>query len=77
MREPSAWRGTWGHMAADAVMDLRRIVKTEREACRIMRKHILRAQAEVLKGLLAVVEARLATTESKGAPPASEKITVD
>lgn len=77
MREPSAWRGTWGNMAADAVMDLGRLVKAEREACRIMRKHLLRAQAEVLKGLLAVVEARLATTESRYTPPASEKITVD
>ena len=51
--------------------------KTERESCRIMHKHLLQAQAEVLKGLLAVVETRLAATEPGDAPPASEKINVE
>jgi hypothetical protein len=64
-------------MAADAAMDLGRIFKAEREACRTMHKHLLRAQAEVLKGLLAVVESRLATKEPGNTPPANEKIPVD
>jgi hypothetical protein len=42
-----------------------------------MRKHLLRAQAEVLKGLLAVVETRLANAESGSTPPVSERIPVD
>jgi hypothetical protein len=64
-------------MAADAAMDLGRLFKAEREGFRIMRKHLLRAQAEVLKGMLAVVEARLANAESSHTPPASERFPVD
>jgi len=77
MMQPSAWRETWGQMAADVAMDLGRIFKAEQEGFRIMRKHLLRAQAEVLKGMLAVVEARLANTESGNTPPVSERIPVD
>ena len=77
MREPNAWRETWGLITTDAAMALRRILQTEREAHRVMRKHLLQAQAEVFKGLLAVVEARLATAESNSQRPASEKIAVD
>lgn len=77
MNESNAWRETWQQMATDVAVELGRLLKTEREACRIMRKHLLQAQAEVLKGMLAVVEARLATTEPGGAPPAGEKIPVE
>ncbi len=77
MSESNAWRDTWQQMAADMAMDLGRIFKAERESCRIMRKHLLQAQAEVLKGMLAVVEARLATSEPGSSPPAGEKITVE
>lgn len=77
MNEPNAWRETWQQITADVAMDLGRMFKAEREACHIMRKHLLQAQAEVLKGMLAVVEARLATTEPGHTPPPTEKISVD
>ncbi len=77
MNESNAWRDEWQQIAADVAVDLGLMFKTEREACRIMRKHLLQAQAEVLKGMLAVVEARLATTEPGDTPPPSEKITVE
>ncbi|WP_089935325.1 hypothetical protein [Candidatus Entotheonella palauensis] len=77
MSESNAWRETWQQAAADMAVELGRMLKTEREACRIMRKHFLQAQAEVLKGMLAVVEARLAATEPGDAPPAGEKIPVE
>ncbi|ETW93186.1 MAG: hypothetical protein ETSY1_40300 [Candidatus Entotheonella factor] len=77
MNESNPWRETWQQMAADAAVEFGRLLKTEREACRIMRKHLLQAQAEVLKGMLAVVETRLANTEPGGTPPAGEKITVE
>jgi hypothetical protein len=77
MMESRAWRETWGQMAADAAIELGRVCKAEREGFRIMRKHLLRAQAEVLKGMLAVVESRLAHMESGNTPPVSERIPVD
>lgn len=77
MSESNAWRETCEHIAAEVAGAVGRRFQTEREAYRIMRKHLLQAQAEVLKGLLVVVEARLATTEPGDTPPASEKITVE
>ncbi len=51
-------------------------VRAECAAWRTMRPYFWRAQAEMLKGMLAVVESRIDAGESE-APPAGERIPVD
>ncbi len=76
MSEPNTSPNSWQQLTADMSVSLGRALQRECASWRIMRKHLLRAQTEVLKGFLEVVEMRLARVEGK-VPPSSEKIPVD
>jgi hypothetical protein len=69
------WKQCAEEMAACSLTLLRTFMP-DREALRILQTACWRAQAEILKGLLSVVESRLASRES-GPPPTGEKIPVD
>jgi hypothetical protein len=56
--------------------DVVRALTPDGSTFRILRRSLLRAQAEVLRGVLEVVEARLAKLDRRD-PPASEKITIE
>ena len=76
MSELHAPHQIWQQLAADMTARLGRAVMTECQSWRILRRHLLQAQAEVLKGLLKVVESRL-ETKDRGNVSTSEKIPVD
>lgn len=66
----------WQQVAADMTSRLGRAFMAECQTWCILRQHLLRAQAEILKGLLEVVESRLEQEVPQG-QPTSEKIPVD
>lgn len=68
------WQQCAEEMAACSLTLIRSLMP-DQEAIRTLHSACLRAQAEVLKGLLSVVEARLAKMASNP-PPAGEKIPV-
>jgi hypothetical protein len=76
MNEPHASQHIWQQVMADMTTRLGRVLMAECQSWHILRQHLLRAQAEVLKGLLEVVESRLEPV-GRDNPPAGEKIPVD
>ena len=74
MSESNPSDTAWQQCAMDITGSLDRMLKEQYESWRILRTHLLRAQAEVLKGLLAVVESRMDTADE---PLRAEKIPVD
>ncbi len=65
----------WKELTEEMTAGMIRSLKSHYACARIVRHHLLRAQAELLKGLLAAVESQLDTPEPESPPP-SEKIPV-
>jgi hypothetical protein len=76
MNASDTTRNAWKELTEEVTTCVIQAIKAHYTSARIVHHHILRAQAEVLKGLLAAVEAQLNTTEP-GSPPPSEKIPVE
>ncbi len=72
-------RNTWQQRAEDltaCASDVLRALAPDSSTLRILQRSLLRAQAEVLKGALEIVEARLARLDRHDRPT-SEKITIE
>ena len=76
MNASDTTRNAWKELTEEVTTCVLQSLKNHYAAARIVRHHLLRAQAEVLKGLLAAVESQLDKTEPESLP-SSEKIPVE
>lgn len=76
MNASETTRNAWKELTEEATICVLQTLKNQYASARIIRHHLLRAQAEVLRGLLAAVEAQLDKPEPES-PPSGEKIPVE
>lgn len=76
MNASNTTSNAWKELTEEVTACVIQTLKAQYTSARIVHHHLLRAQAEVLKGLLAAVEAQLDKTAPGNQPP-SEKIPVE
>jgi hypothetical protein len=66
----------WAQMAQELSSNYQEALTPDTESGYILQEHLLRAQSELLKGLLAVVERQIKQAERKSHTQVREKITL-